>query len=38
MIDPRLIGFAEMNSRFEVTVQLATRDALGRQGAPIRLP
>lgn len=37
-LDPRLIGYADIDARFRVTLQLATRDALGRQGPPVRLP
>lgn len=37
-LDPRLIGYADIDARFRVTLQLATRDALGRPGSPVRLP
>lgn len=38
-VDPRIWGIAEIDTRFRVTVELATvRDASGRQPSPVRLP
>lgn len=38
MVDPRILGIAEIDARFRVTVQLMTRNQLGQAGPPARLP
>lgn len=37
-LDPRLVGYATLGPGFEVRLELATVDSLGRPGAPIRVP
>jgi len=38
MVDPRILGIAEIDARFRVTVQLVTRNQLGQAGPPVRVP